>query len=108
MSAPSNGNETQAAAANAPSSPSTSSIHKSDIEKHSLESIDQAEVDKAVKKMDLVIMPIMTMFYLLSFLVSLLPTLVFYMDAELLPGSYEHWYVPPTLKTLFNNMLTIL
>jgi len=71
----SNGQETKVAAAEqVPSSPTTSSVHKSDLEKEHLEPLDPAEVARAVRKMDLTILPIMTMFYLLSFLVSFLST----------------------------------
>lgn len=54
---------------------STSSIHKGDpeasgseAEKHILDTVDKAEIRRAIRKMDLTILPIMTMFYLLSFL----------------------------------------
>ncbi|KAF8963255.1 MFS general substrate transporter [Flammula alnicola] len=51
----------------------SSSIHKSDLEVSHLEtssfdSVDDADIKAAVRKMDWTILPIMTMFYLLSFL----------------------------------------
>jgi len=62
------------------STASGSSIHKGDpemsgseLEKHVLDTVDKAEIRRAVRKMDLTILPIMTMFYLLSFLVNLFP-----------------------------------
>lgn len=67
MAAP-NGQQTTAATEQTPSSPTSSSLHKSDLEKDHLEPLDAAEVARAVRKMDLTILPIMTMFYLLSFL----------------------------------------
>jgi hypothetical protein len=55
-----------------------SSIHKGDpemsgseVEKHVLDTVHKAEIRRAVRKMDLTILPVMTMFYLLSFLVNL-------------------------------------
>ncbi|KDR77102.1 hypothetical protein GALMADRAFT_428725 [Galerina marginata CBS 339.88] len=47
----------------------SSSLHKSDLEeKNILDTVDDATVRRAVRKLDLTILPIMTMFYLLSFL----------------------------------------
>lgn len=43
----------------------------SEIKKHVLDIVDEAEIRRAIRKMDLTILPIMTMFYLLSFLVKL-------------------------------------
>ncbi|KDR72761.1 hypothetical protein GALMADRAFT_126423 [Galerina marginata CBS 339.88] len=46
----------------------SSSLHKSDVENDLIGSVDQAKVKSAVRKLDLTILPVMTMFYFLSFL----------------------------------------
>ena len=46
-------------------------VSGSEVEKHVLDTVDKAEIRRAIRKMDLTILPIMTMFYLLSFLVNL-------------------------------------
>ena len=47
-------------------------VSGSEVEKHVLDTVDKAEIRRAIRKMDLAILvPIMTMFYLLSFLVNL-------------------------------------
>ena len=43
----------------------------SEIKRHILDTVDKAEISRAIRKMDLTILPVMTMFYLLSFLVNL-------------------------------------
>jgi len=42
-----------------------------EIKKHLFDTVDKAEIRRAIRKMDLTILPVMTMFYLLSFLVNL-------------------------------------
>ena len=66
------------ASATVESTGTASSFHKGDpemsgseVENHVLDTVDEAEIRRAVRKMDLTILPIMTMFYLLSFLVNL-------------------------------------
>ncbi|KAH9476723.1 putative transporter [Psilocybe cubensis] len=51
-----------------PCSPASSSVHKSDLEKDSFNEVDHAKIRSAVRKLDWTILPMMTMFYLLSFL----------------------------------------
>jgi len=82
-----------------------SSVHEGDpemsgseVEKHVL---DKAEIRRAIRKMDLTILPVMTMFYLLSFLVNLSPLSagnVTRMHTHFLrlPGPCQHWYVNST------------
>lgn len=53
------------------SSTNGSSIEKSNLDKDFLDLVDKAKIKAAVRKLDLTITPIMTMFYLLSFLVRL-------------------------------------
>ena len=46
-------------------------VSGSEVEKCVLDTVDKLEIRRAIRKMDLAILPIMTMFYLLSFLVNL-------------------------------------
>jgi len=43
----------------------------SEIKKHVLDTVDNAEIRRAIRTMDLTILPVMAMFYFLSFLVNL-------------------------------------
>ncbi|KAH9474603.1 putative transporter C11D3.18C [Psilocybe cubensis] len=52
----------------ATSTTDSSSLHKSESEKYILDRVDHATVRRAVLKMDLTLLPVMTIFYLLSFL----------------------------------------